>query len=70
MRVRLEPKWTDVLVHLPESGMGYQRVRVRLQDGRVIDPVIAHNAEVLEIDDRHGGFTSADIERIDLSAPK
>lgn len=51
MRVKLDKKWSDYLVSKPESGMGYQRVDVRLQDGRVIENLTVFNAEDLELPD-------------------
>ena len=49
MRLRLESKWTDRLLKFPESGMGNQRVRVKLTSGRVIEPAVVLNAEMLEL---------------------
>lgn len=51
MRVKLDKKWSDYLVSKPESGMGYQRVDVRLQDGRLIENLTVFNAEDLELPD-------------------
>lgn len=51
MLVRLSTRWTEHLRNLPESGMGYQRVTVRLRDGRTLKHVLALNAERLEIQD-------------------
>jgi len=51
MRVTLEKKWTDELVKLPESGMGYQRVDVFFTDSRVARDVPVYNAEVAELPD-------------------
>ena len=47
-RLRLDAKWTDKLCRLPESGMGYQRVDVRLRNGQCVRDVIVFNAEELE----------------------
>lgn len=49
MRVTLEKKWTDQLVKLPESGMGYQRVDVFFADSRVARDVPVYNAEIAEL---------------------
>lgn len=49
MRVPLEQKWIDYLVRQPETGMGYQRVDVRLADNRVVRDVPVFNAEVVEL---------------------
>ena len=67
MRLRLESKWTDRLLKFPESGIGFQRVRVKLTNGRVIDPAVVLNAEMLEIADDVPSFAPAEILQIDLS---
>jgi len=36
MTIRLPEKWTRFLVRQPESGMGYQRVDVRLANNRSV----------------------------------
>ena len=51
MRIRLEPRWTKRLLELPESGMGYQRVDIRLVDGRELKDVVVFNAEEVEVPD-------------------
>lgn len=61
MRIQLHRRWTDRLLQLPESGMGYQRVCVRLKDGRILENVVALNAEILEISDDAQRFDAADI---------
>ncbi len=64
MRLNLDRSWSERLRDLPESGMGYQRVRVRLKDGRTIDDAIALNAQILEIPDGMPAFISSDIAEI------
>ena len=61
MRLNLDRSWSERLRDLPESGMGYQRVRVRLKDGRTVDDAIAVNAQILDIPDGIPTFTSSDI---------
>ncbi len=53
-RLKLSERWTRYLLSQPESGMGYQRVAVRLKDGRTIRPVIVLNAELLEAPETAG----------------
>jgi hypothetical protein len=65
MRLTLEKKWTAQLVTLPESGMGYQRVLVRLKDGRTLENVVVFNGQVLEVPDALRKFTSRDILTIE-----
>ena len=46
---------------MPESGMGYQRVDIRLADGRELRDVMVFNAEELEIPDDVGPAAIADV---------
>jgi hypothetical protein len=48
MRCKLDRRWIDHLLGLPESGMGYQRVDVRLHDGRELRNLLVFNAEEIE----------------------
>ena len=63
MRIRLEPRWTKRLLELPESGMGYQRVDIRLVDGRELKNLVVFNAEEIEVPDE---FARAQIKDIRL----
>jgi hypothetical protein len=65
MRIRLEPRWTKRLLELPESGMGYQRVDIRLVDGRELKDVVVFNAEEIEVPDE---FARAQIKDVRLHA--
>ena len=68
MRIKLDRYWTDRLVALPESGMGYQRVRIRLKSGRIINDALAFNAQELELPADAPPVTPGDIVAIDLSS--
>lgn len=61
MRVKLPKKWSDYLVSKPESGMGYQRVDVRLQDGRLVEDVMVFNAEDMELPEEFARFQIKDL---------
>ncbi len=61
MRVKLEKHWIEKLLRLPESGMGYQRVDVRLADGREVKDVPVFNAEEVELPPE---FSGAHITRL------
>ena len=65
MRIRLEPRWIERLLELPESGMGYQRVDIRLVDGRELKDVVVFNAEEIEVPDE---FARAQIKDVRLHA--
>jgi hypothetical protein len=49
MTVRIPEQWTHFLLRQPESGMGYQRVDVRLANNRQINNVIVLNAQEIEL---------------------
>ncbi len=69
MRLNLDRSWSERLRDLPESGMGYQRVRVRLRDGRTVEEAIVFNGTVLEVPDGAPTFDGPEIAAIDLLAP-
>ncbi len=69
MRLALDKKWTERLLDLPESGMGYQSVRVCLKDGRTLEDVVVLNAQVLQVPDDAPKFASSDIATIEPSTP-
>lgn len=62
MRIKLDRQWVERLLKLPESGMGYQRVNVRMADGREVKNAVVLNAEVLELPDDFGPATVTDIQ--------
>jgi hypothetical protein len=61
MTVRIPEQWTRFLLRQPESGMGYQRVDVRLANNRQINDVIVLNAEEIELPNDCGTFEIAEI---------
>ena len=61
MRLTLDTRWTEKLRQLPESGMGYQLVRVRLRDGRTLKHAVALNAQLLQLPDDVGSIRASDI---------
>ena len=65
MRIKLEQRWVKRLLQLPESGMGYQRVDLRLADGRELKDVPVFNAEELEMPEE---FAHARIKELRLHA--
>lgn len=49
VRIKLTGKWIKYLIHQPESGMGYQRVDVILEDGTKLENCLVFNAEEIEL---------------------
>lgn len=67
MTLILSSKWSEKLLTLPESGMGYQRVNVRLKSGKLITGLIVENAEQLNIPKNVASFKEEDILDIEIS---
>lgn len=51
MRLNLGKHWQQKLSELPESGMGWQQVDIRLKDGRTLRDVTVYNGEDSEVDE-------------------
>lgn len=66
MRLPLASGWIEKLRSEPESGMGYQLVRVRLRDGRVLDHAVVLNAQLLQLGDEVGPVSPEDIVDLEL----
>ena len=62
--VRLPEIWSERLVQLPESGMGYQKVNITLKQGRILKDVIVLNAEECQSPET---FDPSDILDVQLS---
>jgi hypothetical protein len=45
MTIKLNDYWSERLVNLPETGMGYQKVDIILIDGRTLKGLTILNAE-------------------------
>jgi hypothetical protein len=43
MNYDLPPKWENIMISLPESGMGYQLVRVTLSDRTQLDGMVLYS---------------------------
>lgn len=67
MTIKLNDYWSERLAQMPETGMGYQKVDVEFKDGRVLNGLLAFNAEDLETDQE---FRVADIRNITLHSPQ
>ena len=65
MHLRLDDHWVEYLRRLPESGMGYQLVDVRLRDGRRFDSVPVYNSEEMVLPGS-AAVGQGDIEQIRL----
>lgn len=61
MTVKLNDYWCQRLAHMPETGMGYQKVDLTLKDGRILKGLLVFNAEECQTDQQ---FKVEDIEDI------
>ncbi len=61
MKITLPQKWTEHLIHLPESGMGYQSVDVFFADGSIERDCTVLNAETIDLPESCQGITICDI---------
>jgi hypothetical protein len=68
MRLKLDNRWIKKLLRDPESGIGYQRVDLRFDDGREILDVAAFNAEEVEIPDQFANARITDVTLHSTSA--
>ena len=50
------------MLQLPESGMGYPQVDLRLADGRKLKNVLAFNAEEVELPDECADARIEDVQ--------
>jgi hypothetical protein len=49
-KIKLLQKQIDLLVNLPETGMGYQIVDIKLKDGRIFNRKVVLNSMYLQIE--------------------
>jgi hypothetical protein len=65
MKIKLLHKQIDLLVNLPETGMGYHIVDIRLKDGRIFNEKVVLNSTYLQIEGE-GKIDPNEIETIKL----
>ncbi len=63
--LQLPNKWSNFLLNLPESGMGYQLVRVFLKNGKVLRKQKVLNSSCLLLEPPEK-ISERDIEKIEL----
>jgi hypothetical protein len=63
MQIKLNDFWSQRLVQMPETGMGYQKVDVSLKDGRTLKGLLVFNAEDCQTEEE---FTVTEIVDIRL----
>lgn len=63
MTIKINDYWSQRLVKMPETGMGYQKVDLTFKDGRILKGLIILNAEDCQTEEE---FNVADIADIRL----
>lgn len=64
--LKLPDNFINILTNLPESGMGYQVVKVILKNGEILHKLKVLNSELLMLEENDTFFTINDIFRIEL----
>lgn len=68
--LKLSFKWIKKLIELPESGMGYQIVTVRLKNGTEIAGLTVLNCQMLVFPKNISLFGNRDIAEITMKGEK
>jgi len=63
--VKLSGKLINMLVNLPENGMGYQIVKVILKNGQILHKHKVLNSELLMLEENENVIVK-DIDKIEL----
>ena len=67
--LKLPDSFINILVNLPETGMGYQIVKVILKSGKVLHQHKVINSSLLMLE-KNENITEKDIEKIELESRK
>ena len=67
--LKLSDSFINILINLPESGMGYQLVKVILKNGIVLHQHKVLNSELLMLEENEN-ITVKDIDKIELERRK
>lgn len=67
--LKLTDSFINILVNLPENGMGYQLVKVILKSGKVLHKHKVLNSELLMLEENEN-INIIDIDKIELESSK
>ncbi len=67
--LKLSDSFINILVNLPENGMGYQIVKIILKSGRILHRHKVINSSLLMLEENEN-ITEKDIEKIELESRK
>jgi len=65
MKIKLLQRQIDLLAKLPETGMGYHLVDIKLKDGQAFNGKVVLNSTYLQMEDE-GEIDPNEIEKIKL----
>lgn len=65
--LKLSDSFINILVNLPENGMGYQIVKVILKNGKTLNHHKVINSSLLMLEENEN-ITEKDIEKIELES--
>ena len=65
--LKLSDNFINILINLPENGMGYQIVKVILKSGRILVQHKVLNSELLILDENEN-IVIKDIDKIELES--
>ena len=65
--LKLSDSFINILVNLPENGMGYQIVKVILKSGKILHQHKVINSSLLMLEENEN-ITEKDIEKIELES--
>jgi len=67
--LKLPGSFINILINLPENGMGYQIVKVILKSGKVLSSHKVINSELLMLEENEN-ISIKDIDKIELENKK
>ena len=67
--LKLPDSFINILINLPENGMGYQIVKVILKSGKILHQHKVLNSELLMLEENEN-ITVKEIEKIELESRK
>lgn len=67
--LKLPDSFINILINLPENGMGYQIVKVILKSGKVLSQHKVINSELLMLEENEN-IAIKDIDKIELENKK
>ena len=67
--LKLPDSFINILINLPENGMGYQIVKVILKSGKILHEHKVLNSELLVLEENEN-ISVKDIDKIELESKK